>query len=165
MSGMIRDEGSLLLRSVLWGVGLAALYDVLRILRDVIRHRQGIRSLEDLVYWCFTAFSLFWLLFSGNNGTVRWYILAGAGAGAWLYHITLSPFLVRLFGWLLWQILKILIFPVKKGFHLLKKAGKTLRMKGREKRNHGPGRSGRKRKDAQWQEETEKNDIKSRARL
>ena len=81
---MIRDEGSLLLRSVLWGIGLAALYDVLRILRGVIRHRQGVRSLEDLAYWCFTACSLFWLLFSGNNGTVRWYILAGAGAGAWL---------------------------------------------------------------------------------
>ena len=83
---MIRDEGSLLLRSVLWGIGLAALYDVLRILRGVIRHRQGVRSLEDLAYWCFTACSLFWLLFSGNNGTVRWYILAGVGAGAWLYH-------------------------------------------------------------------------------
>ena len=126
---MIRDEGSLLLRSVLWGIGLAALYDMLRILRGVIRHRQGVRSLEDLAYWCFTACSLFWLLFSGNNGTVRWYILAGAGAGAWLYHITLSPFFVRFFRWLLGRILRILIFPVKKGLHLLKNAEKTLKIK------------------------------------
>ena len=95
MSGMIRQEADFLLISLLWGVGLTVVYDCLRSVRVAVRHASVAVAAEDFLYWIFAAFALFVLLFSMNDGKLRWYALAGAGAGMWLYHITLSQFLVK----------------------------------------------------------------------
>ena len=87
---MIREEASLLLVSVIWGAAMAAAYDVLRILRRAVRHGTLAVAAEDLLYWICASFALFYLLLSQNDGSIRWYVLAGAAAGAWLYHVTVS---------------------------------------------------------------------------
>ena len=79
---MIREEASLLLVSVIWGAAMAAAYDVLRILRRAVRHGTLAVAAEDFLYWICASFALFYLLLSQNDGSIRWYVLAGAAA--WL---------------------------------------------------------------------------------
>lgn len=121
MSRMIHQETNFLLVSLLWGVGLTMAYDVLRILRKAVRHAYAVVAAEDFLYWIFAAFALFVLLFSMNDGNLRWYALAGAGAGMWLYHITLSPFLVKWLGMALGFAIKGFITPLKILGRVLKK--------------------------------------------
>ena len=146
MSMMIREEADFLLVSVLWGVGLTVLYDGLRILRIAVRHAAFMTAIEDLLYWIVTFFAVFLLLFSMNDGKVRWYALAGALAGMWLYHITVSRFLVKWLGTALGFVLKYLgkllafavkglAFPVKSVGRLLKKPVRWLTIKIRDVKN------------------------------
>ena len=148
MSGMIRQEADFLLVSLLWGVGLTAVYDCLRIIRVAVRHASFAIAAEDFLYWVFAAFSLFILLFSMNDGNLRWYALAGAGAGMWLYHITLSRFLVKWLGALLSLVMKGLAFPMKILGGLLKKRVKWLTIKLKKKKqdmkqSRAPGKKSR----------------------
>jgi spore cortex biosynthesis protein YabQ len=133
MSGMIHQEADFLLVSLLWGVGMTAVYDCLRILRTAVRHASAVVAAEDFLYWIFATFALFVLLFSMNDGNLRWYALAGAGAGMWLYHITLSPFLVKWLGKALEFAIKGLAFPLKILGRLLKKRLRWLTIKIRTK--------------------------------
>lgn len=126
---MIREEADFLLVSVLWGIGLTVLYDCLRIGRVAVRHASWAVSIEDFFYWIIAGFALFYLLFSMNDGNIRWFALAGAAAGMWLYHITISPFLVKILGTGLKYVLKGLLWPVKTIGHLLKKRVKWLTIK------------------------------------
>lgn len=126
---MIRQEADFLLVSVLWGIGLTVVYDFLRIGRMAVRHASWAVSVEDFLYWIFAGFALFYLLFSMNDGKIRWFALAGAASGMWLYHITLSPFLVKILGAILKTMLGWLIFPVKVAGRLLKKHIKWLTIK------------------------------------
>ena len=126
---MIKEEADFLLVSVIWGIGLTAFYDVLRILRTAVRHASWAVSLEDFFYWIFAGFALFYLLFSMNNGNIRWFALAGAAAGMWLYHISISPFLVKILGTILKYLLSWIVFPIKTAGRLLKKQIKWLRIK------------------------------------
>lgn len=134
MSGMIRQEADFLLVSLLWGVGLTMVYDCLRIVRVAVRHASAAVAAEDFLYWIFAAFALFVLLFSMNDGNLRWYALAGAGAGMWLYHITLSRFLVKWLGAALGFALKGLAAPLKILGRLLKKRAGWITMKVKAKR-------------------------------
>ncbi|MCI8466327.1 MAG: spore cortex biosynthesis protein YabQ [Lachnospiraceae bacterium] len=129
MSGMIYQEADFLLVSLLWGMGLTAVYDILRIARAAIRHASFVVAVEDFLYWIFAAFALFFLLFSMNDGNLRWYALAGAAAGMWLYHITLSRLLVKWLGTALGFVVKGLAFPLKILGRLLKKQRRWLTIK------------------------------------
>ncbi|MCD2492222.1 spore cortex biosynthesis protein YabQ [Lacrimispora sp. NSJ-141] len=126
---MIREEADFLLVSLLWGAGLTAAYDCFRIARTAVRHASWAVAIEDFIYWVFAGFALFYLLFTMNDGNVRWYALAGAASGMWLYHITLSPILVKIFGTIFQYIMKGLAFPAKTAGRLLKKWTKCLTMK------------------------------------
>ena len=86
------DENVFLLHSFLLGVGMAFLYDILRILRRVFAHSTSMVSLEDLAFWIHCAGKVFLLMFHESNGNLRWFAVLGALAGMYLYHRTISPF-------------------------------------------------------------------------
>ena len=126
---MIRQEADFLLVSVLFGAGLTAVYDILRIARRAVRHASAAVAVEDFLYWIFAALACFCLLFAMNDGNMRWFALAGALSGMWLYHISLSRVVVALFGTALGYLLKWIGFPLKVAASLLKKQKKWLTMK------------------------------------
>lgn len=83
------------LHSFLTGVRIAAVYDVLRILRRVFPHKAILVSLEDLIFWIGTAADVFLLLYRENNGKLRWYTVLGAGLGLFLYERLIGRYGVR----------------------------------------------------------------------
>lgn len=95
MSPVITDETVFFLRSVVYGVCLGAAYEVVRGIVDVLFRGPWWRGLEDLVYWTICAIVLFSMIREENDGMIRWYVLAGAAAGAGVYSCGIRPLLHR----------------------------------------------------------------------
>ena len=107
MSMQIRFEAWLLLLSLLVGCWLMLVYDLLRVLRLMIKHSSFVRGIEDFLFWIFAGVVTFMLLYELNDGGVRMYAVAGVFTGMILYDKIVSRFL----------------------FAALKKAGKWFKIK------------------------------------
>lgn len=92
------------LKLFLSGIFLTVLYDSLKIWRNVIFHSRFWIDLEDLIYWSGTGLFLFGVIYVENNGQIRVYAMIGAIAGALLYHMTISRWIVKSLSLLLSKI-------------------------------------------------------------
>lgn len=114
MSSSVSSENIFLLYSFGMGVFITVVYDVFRIFRRVCPHKQFVSSFEDILFWIFCAISVFYLMHTQSNGTLRWFAVLGALAGMLLYKKTLSNLFVK---WVALGITKVLgVF--KKFFHI-----------------------------------------------
>ncbi|MBO5292445.1 MAG: spore cortex biosynthesis protein YabQ [Lachnospiraceae bacterium] len=128
MSAEIMGELDFLLRSMLLGVMITFLYDLIRIFRRVVRHHGFFVSLEDFFFWVFCSICIFLLLYRENNGILRWFVVMGAAVGMLLYKATVSRFLVDLAAKgigavlrLLGRIFRLLTKPLRATGRFLKK--------------------------------------------
>ena len=102
------DENVFLLHSLLMGIFITFVYDLLRIFRRVAPHGQFLVSLEDLAFWVYCGGEVFLLMYRESNGTLRWFAVLGALAGMFFYKKTVSPLLVRYASLLLTKLLALL---------------------------------------------------------
>ena len=72
------------------GLRLMAVYDGLRILRIFVPHHGAAVGAEDFFYWMYSGFTVFGLLYRGNDGILRFYIIAAAAAGMILWDRAVS---------------------------------------------------------------------------
>jgi len=107
MSPDIVVELYFLFHSFLMGILITVLYDFLRILRRIIPHNILAVSLEDFLYWTACSLLIFYMLIQENNGVLRWFSVAGAMAGMFLYKMTLGALFVKYTSWLILKILHI----------------------------------------------------------
>lgn len=132
MSSPVISENMFLLYSLLMGIIMTFVYDIFRICRRVHAHSLFLISLEDIIFWIITAISVFYLMHTQSNGTLRWFAILGALTGMFLYKKTASPFFVKWVSFVLSKLFgtlhKVLViigkpfgFCAKKG----KKAGET----------------------------------------
>ena len=96
MSEVITGELRFLAVSIVWGGGIAACYEFLRLMRLLFRHGEMWTGLEDLLFWTICAVLIFIMIMEENDGMIRWYVLAGCMAGACIYQFLLHPVLVFL---------------------------------------------------------------------
>ena len=115
-------QASLLLDSIFVGMVIMALYDGLRLFRRIIKHVSYIRDFEDLIFWIIGGFMVFSLVYSKNDGNIRWFIIAGVGVGMYLYYIAFGRFLVKYTARYINKIINIIL---KKPF---RKAIMTVRL-------------------------------------
>lgn len=97
------------------GIGLAVLYDCLRIWRRLIPHGIIWLSVEDILFWMASALITFTVCFVEDAGNIRWFAVAGEALGALMYHYTVGRILVK-------YVSLILLTP----FRIIKKALKKL---------------------------------------
>ena len=109
------NENLFLLHSFLFGVWITFLYDILRILRRVFDHSNGMVSLEDIAFWIYCAGSVFLLMFRESNGNLRWFAVLGALTGMYLYHRTVSPLLVKYVS----ALLNMLLSPIRRALQAI----------------------------------------------
>jgi len=95
MSESIIRDNYFLLYSLILGIGVTILYDLLRIFRRVVKHKDALVSIEDLIYWIIVAISVFYMMHTENNGTLRWFAVLGAAVGMILYKKILSNFFIE----------------------------------------------------------------------
>lgn len=118
----VGGELRLFLISILAGMILFGVYDIGKAFREAIHHKNSWIAAEDLFYWIFAAFFLFYVFFAFNEGVLRNYVILGSLAGVLLY----SLFIRKLFFrpvlqcfWLIGQVflqIGILLHCLKKFF-------------------------------------------------
>lgn len=114
MSPAIIQEVRLFLISAAFGILLGIAYDALRIFRRLRIHGVWWVAVEDLLYFFCASLLVFSMIFAENDGTVRFFSLGSLVAGAVLYYISVSPYLVRFFVWLIGFPFRIFARIVKK---------------------------------------------------
>ena len=95
MNEAITVELQFFLISILWGVIILLVYDILRILRRLIPHNGIILALEDILFWVLTSLFIFAMIYTMNNGTIRGFSVMGMGIGMTLYHFIFSELFVK----------------------------------------------------------------------
>lgn len=139
VSGTIAQEGNLLLISLAFGMLLMLGYDVLRILRRMVKHGAVIMAVEDSLYWLSCAVGIFAMLYQENDGLLRWFVLAGIALGMLMENSWISPLVIRIAVVILTaltkrlaKIWKVVEMPGKKVFFFfrkqLKKIGKAIKI-------------------------------------
>lgn len=125
MSYFLANQAKQFIQAMFSGMILSAVYDVLRIFRNVIRHRRIWISIEDFIFWNFVGIFLYIVIFTGNNGILRWFIVVSALLGAVLYHIGIGKFIVKYVSKIINAIINILLKkPIKKAKIILVKVMK-----------------------------------------
>ena len=71
------------------------IYDGIRIFRRVLPHGVWSVALEDVLYWFLSALLVFQLIYRENDGALRGYALAAVAVGMFIYHQTVSTWLVE----------------------------------------------------------------------
>lgn len=82
-------------KAIWYGALLFAVYDCLRIWRNVVPHSQGVITMEDLLYWTGSSLFLFSRFFRENSGALRAYLFMGTGAGALAWYLSFSSYFVN----------------------------------------------------------------------
>ena len=85
MWGQLTAETRLFGVSLIMGVWLMILYDMLRVFRAVLPHGTLAVNLEDLVYFVYCGFQTFDMLYVYQNGIIRFYAIGAVGLGMILY--------------------------------------------------------------------------------
>jgi len=128
------NESEFLLHSLLMGVFITYVYDLLRIFRRVISHGAFLVSLEDFVFWVYCGVEVFLLMYHESDGTLRWFAVIGALAGMISYKKLVSPFFVKYVSLILNKLLFIIGSVLKwlcRPFEfVLGKAGSTVHRAG-----------------------------------
>lgn len=85
MNNFIYHQFFLLLLSFLLGIFIAFFYDIFRALRRTIQHSIKLIAIEDLFFWIFCSFFIFFLLYYYNDGNIRSYTILGIFLGILFY--------------------------------------------------------------------------------
>lgn len=123
----IGNEAYFLGVSVLAGIFLFFLYDILRILRRLVKHGAFLIGLEDILYWAFFTLTVFIMIYRNNDGMVRGFAIGGVLLGMLLYYLLISRFVIKLNVFIFGNIIK----GIRRVLHFLfspaLKAGKKIR--------------------------------------
>lgn len=119
MSEIISEQYEMLLISLCEGMALACGYNVIMIIRNVIKHNQIVKDIEDILYFMFVGIYIFVIVYIANQGIIRGFILFGVLAGASLFHMGIGIHLVKIVSKILNSIID----------RLLKKTYKKVKIK------------------------------------
>ncbi len=104
------------------GVGfvIGIIYDVFRIIRKIIKHKNFFTQVEDFIFWVVVTFIMFYLMLNNNYGEIRFFSVGGALLGMLLYFLTLSRIVIpasltiaNFVGKVIITALNIILFPIK----------------------------------------------------
>lgn len=116
--------------SVFWGMLLLVIYDLLRILRRIMKHNNFLITIEDIIYWITSSILIFRMMYQQNNGIIRGFSILAMLLGMLLYHEVLSEGLVTIVSGILNKtiqgISKLISFILRPFRFIIKKIGQLL---------------------------------------
>lgn len=96
MEEYIRSQASLFLSSMYIGLLIMASYDILRLLRRIVRHSNIVVGVEDFLFWTVAGFVIFAMIYTENDGALRWFVVVGVYIGAVIYWRSFGTFMVKI---------------------------------------------------------------------
>lgn len=79
------------LMAVVIGIILACIYDVIKIFRYAVLHKQIFVYIEDACFWIISTFYVFYICLNKNDGEIRLYFVMALFIGMMLYFFIVSP--------------------------------------------------------------------------
>lgn len=120
MSQEIISDITFFYHSVITGIIITFVYDWLLIFRRLVRHNCFLVSVEDFFFWIACGLSCFYMLYKENNGVLRWFAVAGAAIGIFLYKKIIGSIFINIMStiihkimWLVFRLIQIVLKPVK----------------------------------------------------
>lgn len=107
MNQAITVELQFFLISVLSGGILLLIYDLLRIIRRLMKHDSFFIALEDMIFWVGASLFIFSMMYKENDGVIRGFSIMGMLIGMILYHYIIDDILVNL----IVRLIRTLISP------------------------------------------------------
>lgn len=136
MNEAITIELQFFMISILWGGLLLVIYDFLRIIRNIINHKQLWIAFEDILYWILCGILIFQMMYKHNNGIIRVFSILGMIIGMILYRYIFSDSLVQCISLLLKKTIAlfsgILILFIKPFIWMKNQFNKTIGRKVRK---------------------------------
>lgn len=132
ISAAILKETDIFWKALALGGILMFVYDLLRILRRLVRHNTWWVDLEDFLFWVGSAIAIFSMLFRENDGYLRGFSIGGVVLGMLLYAATLSPLVVKASVFVLKKIAFVLTRPLVWVSRLLKIPLRAIRRQGKK---------------------------------
>lgn len=143
MNEFILAEVNFFLMSFLYGALLFLAYDILVILRNIIRHAKFVIAIEDIGFWITAGILIFCMMYFMNNGVIRYYAVISIILGMKSYQVFLGKYFVHIgsvFGLWVKKILKdffrFLSTPLRLLFKQLRKGAsfltKIIRKRGKQ---------------------------------
>lgn len=147
MNSLVSAQAISFLMSILSGVFLGFVYDLLRVFRRIIKHPKWLINVQDMIFWIFGSIIIFIDIFENNDGTLRGFLYIGVFLGLIFYFFLISKLVIMVFMKIYCFIAKIIkflfkliikpikllltpiFFIVRKIYKLLKKLGKWLIIK------------------------------------
>lgn len=117
MENIIIEQLYSLLIYLLTGFIIGILFDIFRILRRTFKTPDVITYIEDILFWLLTGILLIYILITISNGQIRIYNVLGLIIGIITYLLVFS----RIFINISIKILKIVIYPIKLLFNLIRR--------------------------------------------
>ena len=87
-------EWSLLLQAIRLGVKLTFIYDGIRMFRILIKHKNIVISIEDIIFWVYASVIIFEMQLKQSDGMFRGFCILGMLLGMYLYSKILGERLV-----------------------------------------------------------------------
>ncbi len=122
------------------GILAGLVYDLFKIVRKSIKHKNLFIQIEDLIYWILITFISFLILLYKNNGEVRMYGVIGLFIGYGINEYFLSSYTVSIglkvvnyIVIVVKQFIKLIMFPIKVILKLLEKPMSIVNKKGKSK--------------------------------
>ena len=109
---VMNAELELFFWSVVYGVGMLFLYDLIRGIRRGLEHGKILIAVGDLCFWVGISIFLFTRLYAANGGILRGYFFLGLLSGMLAYYGTISPWVVQFVSFLI-KRLKMMVSWVK----------------------------------------------------
>ena len=105
------------------GAALLLIYDLLRVLRKLIKHSNLVVTLEDLIFWLVSSVIIFAMLYEKNNGIIRGFSIGVMLIGMIVYNRTFSELFVKAMLQIIYYLSKPICFlyaKIKPIYHLIK---------------------------------------------
>ena len=85
ISDAVQNHVRLFLLAMLWGIAVAASYDLLRIFRRIIKPRHLFYYIQEILFWLAETLVIFRLLYIYDDGAIRSYTMLGLFVGMAVY--------------------------------------------------------------------------------
>lgn len=120
MSSTVLTQLYSLLIFTISGIAIGVLFDLFRILRKSFKTPDIVTYIEDIIFWILTGIFFLFVLFKFNNGEIRSYVVIGLFIGVVLYMFTISKYFIKLNVCIINFIKKIVLYPIKLIWKILK---------------------------------------------
>ena len=124
----IRSETIIFLASINTGLIAGMIYDCYRVFRYYSKPNKILSFIEDLIFWLIISLVFFFTLIRTTEGILRGYLFVGFILGIGIYFKLVSKYIfslikgiIQLILDLINEILKIIIFPIRKLKNFTKK--------------------------------------------